>query len=396
MTIAYILGIGFPLLLIAISGHIIWRSTDSFEAAADYLGRKMSHGVKGASINAVASSMPEFLTTMFFLFYIKDNGEFIDSFSGGLGVVAGSAVFNILIIPLAVILFGSAKLATSSFKLDKKVLKRDGIFLIVSNIIFIVIISQIEIKPRHGLILIGIYLIYLILLRKGFGVGVKLENEDNSAIDAVKLSLPHFLKLNLKQILLNGKQLNRKNAWSTLIISIIFMSLGTWLLVKGTELLGSPSYKLFGNELPGLDLPLVFLSVLLAAAATSIPDTMISVRDARKGNHDDSISNALGSNIFDLSFALGLPILLYTLIHGNIIMSDNIRVLSVSYWLIMWIITIIVIPIFIYSKKISKRTGLILLVLYAMFIFYIFEETLNFDWFRGIVEWLIEKVNLFQ
>ncbi len=98
-----ILGIIIPVVFILISSYIIWKSTDSFETAADYLGRNMSRGVKGATINAVASSMPEFLTTMFFLFYVKNEGNFADNFSGGLGVVAGSAIFNILIIPVAVL-----------------------------------------------------------------------------------------------------------------------------------------------------------------------------------------------------------------------------------------------------------------------------------------------------
>jgi len=358
----------------------------------------MSLGVKGATINAIASSMPEFLTTMFFLFYIKNSNEFADSFSGGLGVVAGSAVFNILIIPLAVILFGAGRLAANSFQLDKKVLKRDGLFLILSNVVFIVVISQYKINHWHGIILIVIYLIYLLLLSKGngFGFGVKIGNEEPRHTSKVQIRLSHFLKLDLKQIILNGKDLNRFRSWTTLIISTLFMSIGTWMLVKGTEWLGSPDYNLFGFTLKGLDLPLVFLSVLLASAATSIPDTIISLRDAKKGNFDDSISNALGSNIFDLSFALGLPILLYTLIHGDIEMSAKIRELSVGYWLFMWVITIIVVPVFIYSKRISKKTGLLLLALYLCFIIFVFEEALDLNLFEDSVEKIIDFVNLPQ
>ena len=43
--------------------------------------------------------------------------------------------------------------------------------------------------------------------------------------------------------------------------------------------------------------------VIIAAAATSVPDTILSIKDARKGNYNDAISNALGSNIFDICFA---------------------------------------------------------------------------------------------
>ncbi len=387
-----ILGITFPLLLIAASGYIIWKSTNSFEIAADFLGRKMSLGAKGASINAIASSMPEFLTTIFFLFYIKDGSEFVDNFSGGLGVVAGSAVFNILIIPIAVILFGVSRVTTNNFTLNKKVLQRDGIFLVLSNIVFIIIICQYTISYWHGIVLIAIYILYLTFLRKGFGIGEKINDEEPVIFEKQKL-WPILKRLDIKQFILNGKLLNRRNAWITIIISTLIMSVGTWFLVIGTELLGKEEYHFLGKTLKGLNLPLIFLSVLLASAATSIPDTMISIRDARKGNFDDSISNAIGSNIFDLSFALGLPVLLYTIINGDITMSIHIRELSVSYWLFMWIITLIVIPVLIYSKRISKRTGIVLLILYLIFVVFILEETLNLDLFKDKVLKLIEFVN---
>ena len=51
-----------PLIFMVISCLIIWRSSNGFEVASDYLGRKLPLGIKGATINAIASSMPEFLT----------------------------------------------------------------------------------------------------------------------------------------------------------------------------------------------------------------------------------------------------------------------------------------------------------------------------------------------
>ena len=412
MTLNYILGISIPLILIAISGHVIWKSTNSFELAADYLGRKMSHGVKGATINAVASSMPEFLTTMFFVFFVRNEGEFVDSFSGGLGVVAGSAIFNILIIPVAVIFFGSIRSRSirsrsirsrsSNFQLDKKVVRRDGLFLLLSNVVLILIVSQQKLDALDGFILIFIYLIYLFLLRKGFGFR-RADHPDDQVYEIEKVTLRpvHVLRLDVKQVLLNGKRLNRSNAWTTLLVSTLIMSIGSWMLVKGSEMLGHDTYtlplidRLFNTpiDLRGLNLPIIFISVLLAAAATSIPDTMISVRDARKGNHDDSISNALGSNIFDISFALGLPLLLYTLIHGELEMSLEIRILSVGSWLVMWAINLVVIPLFLYSKKITRRIGILLLLLYLAFIGMIITETMKTELIRDHLATFLDFIN---
>lgn len=382
MTLEYFIGIGFPLVLIAISGHIIWKSTESFETAADYLGRKMSHGVKGATLNAVASSMPEFLTTMFFLFYIRDEDIFADSFSGGLGVVAGSAVFNILVIPLAIILFGGI-MVQGGLRIQRNVIKRDGLFLVLSNIVIIAIVAQQELRVIHGLILVVMYLFYLILLRKGLGIGNKAETDESKyTIPKIPLRFRHFILLEVKHLLLNGKKLNRRSAWGTLVISTAVMSTGTWMLVEGTKLLGKDTYG-SGSRLAnvlgvkafhGLDIPLIFLSVLLAAAATSIPDTMMSVRDTRKGNHDDAISNAIGSNIFDISFAIGFPMLLYTLIHGSITMSTEIQLLSFGILIAMWFINIVVVLLFI-PKGINIRIkAMALFTIYLLFILFIVAE----------------------
>ena len=43
------------ILLIIFCCIIIWRASDGFEAASEYLGRNLSEGVRGATINASPS-----------------------------------------------------------------------------------------------------------------------------------------------------------------------------------------------------------------------------------------------------------------------------------------------------------------------------------------------------
>ena len=49
------------------------------------------------------------------------------------------------------------------------------------------------------------------------------------------------------------------------------------------------------------------------------------MKDAQKGNYDDAVSNVLGSNIFDVCFALGFPLFLFTIIYGPIEMGSRIK-----------------------------------------------------------------------
>ena len=98
-----------------------------------------------------------------------------------------------------------------------------------------------------------------------------------------------------------GREFDTVRAWVVLLAAVISIGLAC-AGIAGVETvahcLGVPSY---------------FTAVILAAAATSVPDTALSVKDALKGDYDDALANAIGSNIFDICVCIGLPLLVYTL-----------------------------------------------------------------------------------
>ncbi|MEQ8339246.1 MAG: hypothetical protein RIA62_17935, partial [Cyclobacteriaceae bacterium] len=117
------MGILIPLILITICCVVIWRAGDGFMTASEYIGRNLSDGVRGATINAVASSMPEVFTSLFFLFIMKD----AEGFSGGIGTTAGSAIFNSMVIPAVSVLAVIGIGLTKNVKVSQKVMLRDGL-----------------------------------------------------------------------------------------------------------------------------------------------------------------------------------------------------------------------------------------------------------------------------
>ena len=91
------------LLMVGGAMYVIKYACDSFEDASDHLGNvvyKMRPGVRGATIEAIASSLPELFTTSFLLFVYND----LDGYSAGIATCAGSAVFNAAEIPSICIL----------------------------------------------------------------------------------------------------------------------------------------------------------------------------------------------------------------------------------------------------------------------------------------------------
>jgi cation:H+ antiporter len=354
---------------------IIWRASDGFEAASEYLGRNLSEGVRGATINAIGSSMPELFTTLFFLFILKDK----DGFAGGIGTTAGSAIFNGMIIPAAVILIVIFKRLNSSVKVSRKVLLRDGIALILCEIGLIFLIGGTTLYWWHGLILMGMYGIYVfyMLYTMKSNQGEELidlsneiddEDSDEDLIHESNSFWKNLFTLNLEPVFIKNK-FTSTNSWSLLLFSMLIIGAACGLLVKSCEWLGD-----------ALNIPIYFIAVILASAATSVPDTILSMKDAEKGNYDDAVSNALGSNIFDVCFALGFPLLLFTLINGPITMSEETLINVSELRILLLLLTLVAFGIYIAKTNMGVVSAILLLLIYGAFTLFILGKAVDSEY----------------
>jgi len=371
------MGILIPIILVVFCSIIIWRSVDGFTVASDYLGRNLSDGVKGATINAIASSMPELFTTMFFLFFLDDIG----GFSGGIGTTAGSAIFNAMIIPAIAILSVIYSGVTNNVEVSKKVILRDGVALIVTEFILIVLISGNKLDWWHGVVLMLIYVVYITYMLTTMTKKEKVGSEDYNAqfsddeedeSRANRSLIGHGLRLDLESLIIGRKQIKGSNAWPLLVTSTLTIAISCYLLVLACEWIGSNSYCVpYLGCYDGLDIPILFVALIIASMASSIPDTIISMRDAKKGNYDDAVSNAMGSNMFDICFALGFPLFLYTMINGPIEMTQEIIDMSGELRVLLWLLTIIVFFIFFLGRYMGTAKSYALLILYGLFLLYV-------------------------
>ena len=390
------MGIIIPIFLILISCLIIWRACYGFETSSQYLGRNLSDGVRGATINAISSSVPELFTTAFFLIYLKDT----DGFSGGIGTTAGSAIFNGMVIPALVILTVIYFIGKKNIEVSKKIILRDGISLIIAELILILIISGNELNWWHGAILMLTYLVYLFyMLFKMDRTGNEInnmkkydDNKDEEEIIREKNIINSIIKIDLEEIIIGKKEINNYNASILLFISTLIIGTSCLLLVYACEIIGADKYTIpILGEFYGLDIPILFVAVILASAATSVPDTVISVRDAKQGNYNDAISNALGSNIFDICFALGLPLFLFCIFYGPINMNPDTIKFSSELRILLLILTIASFMIFYFGKTMGKFKAFLLLIIYGLFTVYIVSLSSGFSWAILISDFL-EKI----
>jgi len=315
-------------LIILTTSVLIYFLGEKFAEASTNIGNhfNLSKSVKGATFDAIAGSMPELMVALFSVI-------FFHKFEVGIGTIAGSALFNLLIIPGICVL-----ISPQIFRVTNKVLSRDALFYIISIFILLVLVMY---AKTWGLlvaiILIGTYFLYI----RKIIIDTKREKKEKT----------------LKE---NSTQLTKEIL--TFISTMLLMGVATYFLTESA---------IHISEL--LNISPIIIAFTIIAAATSIPDTVISVYNAKKGNIDDAMSNVFGSNIFDILMGLGLPLLIYVITVGNVtIIFDYLEII-----LGLLGATIMLFYFLIQENKLSKYEGVLLLILYILFVIYIIHLGLN-------------------
>lgn len=385
------------LLATAIASIVITYACNSFEEAAEFLGQNMPEGVKGATLHAIGSSLPELLTTTFLLFLYHD----LDGFSAGIATCAGSAIFNSIIIPslciIAVLMWGvkSANGTRKKIKyieIKQSTILRDGFFLILSSLVLIYFLSNTILTWQMGLGLIGIYLLYFGYLF--FEIKKHKKSDNHAKRKAEKhahISERHekgkdksFLKalytFDFNKLLFDDQALTHFRAWVVLACSVFVIAVACYFLAESVYLASD-----------ALNVAPYFTAVILAAAATSVPDTILSVKDSLNGEFDDAIANAFGSNIFDIAVGIGLPLFIYSLFFGNVTLaastgSDGSAIQALQIFLL--IITSLVLLVFLLNRKVGLDKAILLLALYGVWLLYIIGSAFNIGWVQTVFFWI--------
>lgn len=370
----------FALLGVFIASYIIKYASDQFEVAADYLGRSMPPGIKGATINAIGSSMPELMTSMAFIFTITQL-DIAEGLLAAVAVTAGSAVFNIVIIPalviLSVTLFGPK---IPYVEVHKKTIVRDGAFLLLAEFLLIFFLGFSVITWWISAILVATYFVYFGYLMYLFNNGRLDIEEEKPEVDI------NFNNTGTQDVNENGEggHYHLSTSWDTIkqifkldLINLWFPDTGVdtnkhaWAVLGGAVVILGIACHLLAESVVlaagALSVPVFIGSVILAAAATSIPDTILSVKDSLKGNYDDAVSNAVGSNIFDITVCTGLPLLIYTSLFGSIAMvvseslADQVQLLRI----VLFGVSVAVLALFLRTGRVGTKEAIAMLAMYA-------------------------------
>lgn len=337
--------VGYSLLLL-ISFYILAEIGDKyFVPSLDKISKKLSlsHDMAGATLMAAGSSAPEIFVALMALFRPGDHGDL------GVGTIVGSAIFNLLAI------IGVAGIVKKSVIAWQPVI-RDLLFYAVSIAAFYIVLVNGRVTIYESIIFILMYAIYVysvINWKKWF----KYEEIDLDPIYEVE-EKKYWWKSIFKPIdvIINLLVPRAEKYILVFFVSILLIAATCWILVESaihvSEILGIPE---------------MIIALIILGIGTSVPDVVSSAIVAKQGRGGMAVSNAVGSNIFDIFIGLGLPWLL-----KSIIINDNIATstegLEVAVGLLLGSILLILFALMYNKWTLTKGLGYVLILLYILFV----------------------------
>ena len=265
----------------------------------------LSTDVAGATFMAAGSSAPELFTSLMGVFAVKNDV--------GIGTIVGSAVFN-----LCCIIGGTALFTPKVLTIDWKPITRDTLFYGISIAAMIYVLADGKVTLYEAIFLIITYCFYVLFMMFnqpimdcvsnacGETPGQKLEEEDDDKKEeeeeeeddspiakAVAKPLNLIFEVTIPNCSLPE---NKKKYLFTFFASIMWIGVLSYFMVTWASKLGC-----IWNIHPAI------MGVTVLAAGTSVPDAIGSLLVARDGHGDMAVSNAIGSNVFDILLGLGLP-----------------------------------------------------------------------------------------
>ena len=321
--------------VVVVTTGFIWFGSGWLESSAERLSTHygLPEVIQGSVVVAVGSSFPELASVVL--------TALAGAFDMGVGAVVGSAIFNILVIPAL------SGIATEG-PLDSNrtvVYKEAQFYMIAVSALIVTFAMAVIYFPTTGGAALGgrvtrpLAVIPLLL----YGLYVFIQWQDVS--DHESEDAPGDIAV-LRQ-------------WAKLAIGLVVILVAVEQLVGAVESLGHT----FG-------VPEFLAGVTVIAAATSLPDSLVSVRAARKDKGITSLGNVLGSNTFDLLVAVPLGVLIV----GSAPIDFAVAVPM------MGVLTVATILLFTFLRtdlSLSDAEAYVLLAAYLAFVTWVVAETLG-------------------
>ena len=274
--------------------------------------------IVGLTVVALGTSIPETLVSV----------QAAIGHQGGiaLGNVIGSNILNIaLVLGLSALLH--------PLKVDSHLVKADVPLLVGATFMLVVLLEDMHISRMEGA--------FLLLCIMGYVIG---------NIMTVKRTSP-------KEDVIEGMEVP-KDTSKTLKKDIGFLCIGLVSLAFGANFLVSGAVDL--ARLWGLSEALIGLTIV--SIGTGTPELATALMAAHRKTSDLAIGNAVGSNLFNIMFVLGIA--------GLIVPMDAVGIRSSDLYVMLGV-TILLLPTVWTGYVLDRKEGFVFLAIYVGYLYYL-------------------------
>ena len=143
-----------------------------------------------------------------------------------------------------------------------------------------------------------------------------------------------------------------------LLKSLIILIVGFVLLIKGADFFVEGSSAVAKR----LRIPSMIIGMTIVAMGTSLPECAVSVTASLTGNNSLAISNAVGSNIFNILMVLGIAASISPVALITVNLIDILVLIGFSILVLVYAIT---------NRKVTRTEGASMVCLYLIYTIYI-------------------------
>lgn len=309
---------------------VLIKASDYFTEGAEKLG--IHFGIPafivGVTIVAFGTSLPELVSSLFSVF--SNQSEIVA------GNVIGSNIANILLV-LAI-----AAIISKRINVSHEIEDVDLPLLVGSAFLLFLMCMDGRFTFGEGVIMLFGIVIYIM-----YAISIHKESNKDSKKDVKEE------KKNKKSSV--KKQKLDRSVWIMLIGGAFFVFLGAKFTIDAV-------IQISGILNIGTDV----IAVIAVALGTSLPELMVTISAARKGNAEMAVGNVLGSNIFNTFVVMGIPALFAPFFTrtGDLIVTPGLLTLGLPVMLIATLLYLFVTR----DKSVTRWEGWMLLMVYVFFI----------------------------
>ncbi len=326
------------ILVFVLSLAVLIKSADFFTKGAEILGLrfKINPFIIGVTIVSIGTSLPELVTS--FIAIAHGQAELVAANA------IGSNIANILLI------VGLASVFSGTLIVRRSLIDLDAPLLAISTAILLAIVLDKQVTTVEALILVLTYVVYLAYtIKTGQTPDDEVEHKDRKIKKVITAKI-------------DDKDLSEKEemGWKRIALYLLAGAIGIYFgadyTIKSVVEIGT-----------ALGIATSVIAITAIAFGTSLPELVVSISAAKKGNFEIALGNVFGSNIFNSLMVIGLPGLFTTLPLDPA--TYSVGVFFMVSATLLYIFSGI-------SKHVHKWEGFMYLLFYVLFVIKIFGGSL--------------------